>query len=476
MAESAVTAVDAAGLRRALGEAWRLRPGARYRVLADEVARLRADRRLRPGDRLPSERDAAQALGLSRTTVAAAYAALRDDGVVASRRGSGSVLLPLPPALPPAPRVLDLGRASLPAPPGLEETARAAADDLRPHLAGDGYEPAGAPALRAAVAARYAARGLPTAVEQVVATDGALHALGLLVGLLVRPGEAVVVESPGYTSTHQLLRRAGARLLPVPVRPDGWDVDRLAETVQRAAPRLVVLAADFSNPTGALLDEAGRERLATLAQRTGTTVVIDETFADLALDDVPPPPVPALGPGGDADRVVCVGSLSKSVWGGLRCGWVRASPPLAARLARLRGEVDHAGPLLGQLLGTRLVDGLDDALPERLRDVRRGRATLARTVAEHLPDWDVPSPRGGLSTWARLPADLPTGALVARAPAHDLRVVGGDDCAVEPGTLEDGLRLPFTLPPAQLEEAVRRLARVAADVRAAPPEPAPLLT
>ena len=475
MAVATDRALDPAGLARLLGTAWHQAGGPRYQALAGAVTTLRDDRRLPPGSRLPSERDLASGLGLSRTTVAAAYATLRDAGVVRSRRGSGSVVLAAPAPAAPVPHVLDLGRASLSSPDGVAQAAQEAAQDLVAHLAGQGYDPAGVPALRHAVAARYASRGLPTTVEQVVATDGALHALGLLVGLLVRPGETVVVESPGYTSTQHLLRRAGARLLPVPVTPAGWDLDLLEETVTRTAPRLVVLAADFSNPTGALLDAGGRARVAALATRTRTTVVVDETFADLALDVAAPCPVPAAGPDGQSEHVVCVGSLSKSVWGGLRCGWVRGPAPLVAAVARRRAEVDHSGPPLGQLLGGRLLDGLDDALPERLRDVRRRRATLARAVAEHLPDWEVPLPAGGLSTWARLPADLPAAALVARAPARDVRVVGGDDCAVEPGSLEDGLRLPFTLPPEQLQDAVRRLARVAADVRAAPPDPAPLL-
>ena len=471
-----MTRLDASTLGGLLGTSWRDGHGPAYRALSDAVVTALRAGRLTEGTRLPAERVLAGHLGLSRGTVAAAYEHLRARGAATSRRGSGTVVVRPGEPSAPVPRVLDLAQASLPAADGVQAAVVEAAAHLRPLLAGRGYHPAGVDALRDAVAARYERRGLATGPDQVVAADGALHGLGLLAGLLLRPGDAVVVESPAYPGTLDLLRRAGARLLGVPVHRDGWDLDRLEVAVRRATPRMVVLVADFSNPTGALLDVAGRERVCALLAGTSTTLVVDETFCDLHLEGpAPGPPVGALGAGGDAAEVVHVGSLSKSVWGGLRSGWVRAPSGTARALADHRARVDHGGPVLPQLAAALLVDRLDVALDRRLADVRRRRGALAAAVRRHLPGWDVPLPGGGLSSWARLPAGLDAPRLVAAAAEHAVRVVGGDAMAADLGDHDDGLRLPFTLPPEQLEEAVRRLAAAAAAVDLEQPRPAPVL-
>src|SRR4051794_32038465 len=172
-------------LARLLG-VWRS-SGPAYASLARAVRLLVLDGRLPLRTRLPGERELAEALGVSRATATAAYAALRDEGFLASRRGSGSwTRLPADPHLAPASAaggedVIDLSCAASAAPEGALHAALAAATaELPRHLPGPGYDAAGLPVLREAIAEHLTARGMPTTPDQVLVAAGALHRLTLL--------------------------------------------------------------------------------------------------------------------------------------------------------------------------------------------------------------------------------------------------------------------------------------------------------
>ena len=294
-------AVNGPHLARLLG-AWRSsRPA--YVALAAAIRLLVLDGRLPLRTRLPGERDLAAAAGVSRTTAAAAYAALRDEGFLTSRRGAGSwTTLPADRAGDPGAAlrepagdgdgVIDLSAAATAAPEGALHRALAAATAQLPrHLPGPGYEAAGLPELRAAVAAHLTRRGAPTAPEQVLVTAGAMHALTLVLRLLTGPGDRVVVDHPTYPNAIDAVRAVGARPVPVALLDHGWDVDMLAATMRQAAPRLAYLIADHHNPTGLTLGARDREAVVALARDTRTVLVVDETMAELHLEpDAPAPP------------------------------------------------------------------------------------------------------------------------------------------------------------------------------------------
>ena len=239
-------------------------------------------------------------LDVSRTTVAAAYDALRDAAVLHSRRGAGSwTQLPADPAggadvapfSPQADRtLLDLAHAALPAPGAeLRRAAAAAVHDLDALLGGHGYDLLGLPALRAAIADRYTARGLPTTPDQVLVTVGRPagdRAGRRRAGRAGRPGAGRAPDLPQRARRDHAPRRAAACRCRWGRDPDGtgaWDLDLLTAAVRDAAPRLAYLIPDHQNPTGAVLDAAGRERLVELARRTGTPLLVDETLAELTL-------------------------------------------------------------------------------------------------------------------------------------------------------------------------------------------------
>jgi DNA-binding transcriptional MocR family regulator len=444
----------------------RTMPGPVYAALAGAVTSLVLDGRIATETRLPSERELAAALQMSRATVTAAYDALRAEGFLASRTGSGSYVT-VPAGSRPrtslaswATRgaetadVIDLSCAALPAPPDLLPAAVAdAATRMAPYLLEDGYEPAGLPVLREAVAARFTARGVATRPDQILITNGALHGLDLVLRLLIGPGDRVITELPTYPGALDAIRANGGRVVPVPMSPrGGWQVDQMRATLRQTAARLAFLTPDFHNPTGALIPEADRREIFKVARHTGTTVIVDESFVDLGFEDGERPSAAI-----DA-AVVTLGSLSKPVWGGLRIGWLRASTDLVHRLAALRTSIDMAGPVLDQVVAAQVFERLDEITRERISTLRPQRDALVAALASELPQWRAALPQGGLSLWAELPAPLSTPLTMLAAQAGVI-VVPGSRFGID-GTLERFLRLPYSLPADRLVEAVRRLAGV----------------
>lgn len=440
--------------------------GPAYAALADRVRLLVLDGRVSVGTRLPAERELAERLGASRTTVAAAYRRLREQDLLRSIRGSGSVTrLPGAPAVlpaPPAAEHLDLSKAAPPALPWLADVARDAVEELPAQLTGSGFDPVGLPELRLAIAERYTARGLPTAPEQVMVTIGAQHAIGLLSKVLVGRGDRAVIEAPTYPHAYEALRAAGARLVPVPVAPHdagGLDVDdevgALVRAFGHANPSTAYLMPDFQNPTGRSLDEDGRARVLDAAARQGAVIIADETTAELDLDrEADLRPFAAYGPVGSA---VLVGSLGKTAWGGIRVGWIRAEPALIRRLVAIRAPGDLGTPILEQLIATRLVRGMDEILAFRRAELRQGRDLLEARLAEAFPGWHVPHVDGGIATWIGLGAPV-SSQLALAARAQGLLIAAGPRFGID-GAFERYLRLPICLTPDTIDEAVQALSR-----------------
>jgi DNA-binding transcriptional MocR family regulator len=456
-----VVVLSARSLGQFLGNWREIATGPAYLSLADRIRLLVLDGRIPLGTRIPAERDLAAVLGLSRTTVSAAYAELRSAGYLSSVRGSGSVAR-LPHTSPglvdePRPDVLDLSKATLPAYPGIAAAAVRAAEQLPAHLGNSGFDTVGLPVLRDAIAARYRARGLPTSADEILVTIGAQHAIALLSRVLLSRGDQALIESPSYPHAVDALRDAGARLLPVSVSVEGgWDMAGLEQVLRRSSPTLGYLMPDFHNPTGQTMSDSARERVVGLANSAGTVLIADETMGELAIDG-PVHELPFAAHGAAGSRPILVGSVGKSLWGGLRIGWIRAERPIIQRLARARASGDLGTPLLEQLIVADLLQGYDDILSVRRAQLRAGRDHLRTALAARIPDWEIPLPAGGLTLWVGLGAPV-SSQLTLAARTEGLLLGAGPLFGID-GAFERFLRIPFSHPVEDLDRAVAALER-----------------
>lgn len=455
---------------------WSVGSGPLYARLAQAVRSGIETGALAAGTRLPPERQLAEALGVSRTTVVLAYARLRERGLIESRQGSGSwVPRRVPPSRPgpgierrsflvdavtraaseqPAGTIGFMGACLSGPPVPLDEEWQAAHADVVELACGTGYSPQGWRPLREAIAARFEARGVPTSADEILVTNGSQQAIDLLARLLTVRNDAVAIEDPTYLGAIDVLSLAGAQLLPVPVGATGVDVSALQRLVAESDPALVYLVPSFHNPTGCLMPEAARREVARLAETRGVAVVEDESLAELTFAAEPPPPIAAFAP---QAAVFTVGSMSKLFWGGLRVGWVRGPRPLVAALTRLKVAADLSGSVLVQALATRLLARRDEVLAVRRRESRSRYERLTAALGEHLPDWSWTEPQGGLTLWVKLPTP-DADELAREAPRHGVAVVPGPVHSPSRG-FRDHLRLPFVLDAEQLAEGIVRLAR-----------------
>jgi DNA-binding transcriptional MocR family regulator len=457
---------------------WPTADGALYRLLAARLGRLADTGELPAGVRLPPERALAASLSVSRNTVALAYQVLRDEGMAASRQGSGTRLVPhrtTPAAvhrangffaglLSDAP-AFDLSRASVDCAPqvaaALQDPASVLDQSQRVRLTLDtGYLPYGLPDLRAAIASMLTTfHGIPTTPDEVLITTGAMQALDLLLRCEVTPGHPVVTEDPTYPGFIDALHRSGAR--PVGVAPG--DIARLADAVSVHRPALAYLIPTHHNPTGLVLPAAERHEIVALAARNPDVTFIDDmTLAELPLSRAGmmdgPPPLAALAP--RAPNVVTVGSLSKTYWGGLRTGWARAPEGIIARLAAAKAAADLGSPPFQQgIVAALLRSSHEEILAYRTDWVRQRHAAISAALAAHLPDWRCTTPAGGLTIWARRPGDADSGGFAQAALRRGVAVVPGRLLSVS-ADRSPWVRLAFTLAPDDLTVAVKVLAEV----------------
>ncbi len=470
-------AVNASTVARLLDN-WQASRGPSYARLATALRQLVLDGRLALATRLPSERELAVALGVSRTTVTAAYATLRDGGFAASRQGAGTWTT-LPHDRGPVPgaiisglldddtSALDLSCAAPSAPEAAMYAAFAdALSELPRHLPGHGYELIGLPTLRRAIADRYTARGLPTTPDQVLVTSGGQQSIALVISALTQPGDRLLVENPTYPNALEYARRADVRLVGVPLASDGWDVDAFAAALRQTSPRLAYLVPDFHNPTGLLMPAADRSRLAKLLARARTPVIVDETLAELPLDrqEIPLP----FGADVPDPGQIHVGTASKSFWGGLSIGWLRSTPETVRRIAARRALHEHGTAVLEQLATARLLADADSILSGRRRIIAEQRDALIAAVRERLPHWQLRVPSGGLVLWYDIGAPV-SGPLVFAAEAQGVRLASGGRFGVE-GGFDRRLRLPYTLPVGSLVDVVARLATAASSLGSVGPD------
>jgi GntR family transcriptional regulator/MocR family aminotransferase len=377
-------------LKRGSGESLR-------RQLAEQIRRAVLDGRASPGARLPSTRQLARELHISRTIVEDAYGELVSDGYVEGRHGSGTFVARDFPSPAPAP-ALPADRQShrwptAPLPIDFEPEAKPGMIDFRlgrPSVARlparvwrtmwramsaeippNDYGPAaGDPELRAAIADYLRrARGLDCAADDLVITVGAMQAFDLIVRAVLSPDDRVAVEDPGYPEARDVLRSRGIPITPIPVDQDGLRVDMLPDGP--SAPILAYVTPSHQYPLGGRLTIARRIALIEWARRNDSLVVEDDYDSEFRFDA---PPLPALAGMENAGHVIYVGTFSKVLTPALRVGYLVAKGGLGERVLHMKAVTDRHTPWpVQRALYTFMRDGQLD------RHIRRMRRHYANT-------------------------------------------------------------------------------------------------
>jgi 2-aminoadipate transaminase len=313
----------------------------------------------------------------------------------------------------------------------------------------------GDPALRAAVAARLTARGLPTGADELLITSGSQQALTLIATVLLEPGDTVLVEEPSYLAALQAFQLAGAAVVPVPCDEDGVDPEAAAALAAQHGARLLYTIPTFQNPTGRTLPLERREALVALARAGGFWLLEDDPYGELRYRGEPLPTLAALD-----DRVLSLSTLSKIAAPGLRIGWVRAPAPLRRPLTIAKQAADLHSSTVDQAAAAHWLETID--LDARVADLRRAygarRDALIGGLADALPPGSSHNhPDGGMFVWARLPDGWDAAALLDRALAHDVAFVPGYPFFAGPPDAAT-LRFSFTAHgPDEIAEGLRRL-------------------
>jgi DNA-binding transcriptional MocR family regulator len=473
--------MDGVAVRELLGD-WREGPGRPAEQLASRLTALIATERLPAGVRLPAERRLAEELELSRGTVVRAYARLRDDELVHTRHGSGTIVgrddhapgraAALAGALSTDASVaalvtdvrggrddmIDLRTAAWYGDRRLIETLRSWETSalLDVSAADNGYWPLGLPLLRRQVADRLSAQGLATTPDQIVITNGAQQALDVVLTTMANPGDSVVVAEVTWPGIRELLTIRGQRPAPVPLAADGAiDQVELLRVLREGRSPLAYLVPSFDNPTGVLMPASTRRLVVEAARAGGTTLIDDVTMHELWLDEPPPPPLAATVEGAGAG-VLTIGSLSKVAWAGIRLGWIRAEGAMLERLGRGKTVLDFGTSVPSQLAACVVMEQLDDVVAGYRDALRVRRRAVLDALAEYVPAWSVTPPKGGLTLWVDL-AGVSSDRFVARAAAHGVRLVPGRVYHAL-GRDTGHIRLTMCHDEETTREAVRRLA------------------
>jgi DNA-binding transcriptional MocR family regulator len=399
------------------------------------------ERALRPGTRLPSIRRFADDHGVSKFTVVQAFDRLVAMGYVKSRQGSGFYVAPrsdsgaaphescrleramdvlwlLRNALQEQPHIAMPGAGWLPGEwmdgAGIQRSLRTLARKSGTHLTG--YEP-----LRSLLARRLEDQGIGCASRQIVITRGATHALDLISRLFVKPGDAVLVDDPGYYTLFGYLKLSGARLVGVPWTTQGPDTAALENLIQEHRPKIFFTNTLLHNPTGVSISQAVAHRVLQLAERHDLMIVEDDIYGDLLTGQAT-----RLATLDQLERVLFVSSFSKTVSASLRVGFLACKYEIAESLTDLKllislttSEIDE------RLVYELLTDGYYRKHLEKLRSrLRKARGEVVRSL-ERSGLEIYQDTEDGLFIWARRAASENATSLAAAAAKQGIMLAPG---------------------------------------------------
>lgn len=448
--------------------------------------------------RLPAYRQLANDLGVNRATIENAYALLESEGLVFSRMGSGTYVLPqnlFPLSKQNKEATLPLWQKNFqteestfatsqvdellykskhPHPisfaSGISDTRQFPSDEFRKILQSvmrrdqisaleygesNGYAP-----LREGITNILASQGLQTNAENVLITAGSQQAIFLVAQVLLKPNDIILVENPTYSVAIDLFRALGFQIIGIPMDSQGMQVEKLEKLLQQHHPKLIYTIPNFHNPTGTCLSSPRRRELILLAEKYNVPILEDDFVGDLRYEGHAQPSLKALDPNG---QVIYVGTFSKMLMPGLRVGFIVADGPVYDRLLNFKRLSDLAtSTLIQRALDAYVTVGRYQTYLHRSSQAfRKRRDVMVDSIRKYLPSkviFDIPT--GGLFIWLKLPKGIFAEELLPLACKEGVSFMPGNYFFVDNKDGKEWLRLNFASQPVEdIEEGIKRLGK-----------------
>ncbi|MGH0004235.1 PLP-dependent aminotransferase family protein [Pseudovibrio ascidiaceicola] len=408
-----------------------------------------SSRALEPGEKLPSIRGFASTMKVSASTVVEAYDRLAAEGIIFARKGAGFYVSPktqpfsvseigphLDREIDPfwvSRQSLDTGRDMLK--PGcgwmpagwmpnasLRKAIRnlSKADD---HLLSDYASTRGASNLRRLQARQFAAEGIEVDPNQILLTGSATQSIDLLCRFLLRPGDKVLVSDPCYFNFQAILKAHQVEIVSVPYTKTGMDCEQFEQAVVEHKPRFYISNTSLHNPTGVTLSPQGAHKILSIAARHDLILIEDDVFSEFL-----PEITPRLTALGGFDRVIRLGSFSKTLSASARCGYIAAKPEWIEALVDLQVATNFGGPspITTELIYACLSDG---SYRKHMEALRIRLAKTRREVSANLAELGIQTwlmPEGGFYLWCSLPEGIDSAELARAALQQNMVLAPGD--------------------------------------------------
>jgi 2-aminoadipate transaminase len=455
-----------------------------YQQLASSIQQRIRNGAFPPGMRLPTVRQLAEQLGITRLTAHSAYAELASGGWVEATVGRGTFVAELDNALrmPPiseldqevSPRgvlhdILRMAQMpgictlamSDPAPEwypmrewqrAVDETLSLYGASVMSYSTGQGDSE-----LRAVLAYHLHDRGFTVGPDEIMITNGVTQALGVVAKILACPGDTVLVEQPTYLGTINSLITHGYQPVGIPLDEEGILPDALEHAICQHKPAFLYTIPTFQNPTGVCLSPQRRRAILEIAQRHNLTIVEDDIYGRISLEGSPPP---SLKSEDFTGNVIHLGGFSKSLMPGLRVGYIVAPPSFLRQAVTVRQAQDLCSPLFVQrTLANFISHGWHTAHIRRvLPRYRERRDALLRAMEQHFPaDVFWTRPRGGFACWVTLPPSISVTEVYLAAIERGVAFAPGEVFCASPSNRSE-FRLSFsTQSPSNINNAIATL-------------------
>lgn len=467
-----------------------------YQQIVEQIRAQITSGEIPEGYQFPSERQLAEALGVNRTTVLNAYKELKADGLMASHVGRGTIAVracgeePVKAVYPGEPiwdhlfsdylknsdgfdvnKYLEIanrkdvisfaaGIASFENPPiqafeGIgEELLERQSSMLVSSVAGFS-------SFRRVMSSYMQKRSCFCQPSEIMIVSGAQQGIDLVARAFINPGDIVFIEEPSFFPAIQAFRSLGARLMAIPMEEDGMNVDVLEQLLTRYRPKLIYTMPAYHNPCGVSMSTSKRIRFLELINKYGVPVLEDDPYSELCYEGQTMTPLKSMDKSG---YVIYLSTFSKTVYPGLRLGWIWANKKLIYRLSNIRQLMDLHSSCISQLIVEHFIASgeMEKYLSLIRREYRDGRDIMMDALKTYAPPgltWNHPD--GGYYLWCRLPEGLPADLLATQAAQNGVAVLPGTPFYLPGQKGENYIRLNYTFPPRnRITEGIRVLCEV----------------